>query len=114
MDSAKSLVRAGFGDVVLRDVRNLGNLAVLRLERNGLGAAEGRGMAVHPHLAVFSGGDHIWIAHDLVELILGHAYLDLASLTEGEWGAGASSEDDDYSSEKETVDVAKHDDLPVN
>lgn len=90
MESVESLIRAWFGDEVLRDVRNFGHLAVLRLEGYGLSATEGGGMAVDPHLAVFPGCDHVWIAHDLVELIFGHADLDLAGLAEGEWGAGAS------------------------
>ena len=114
MDSDESLVRAGLGDVVLRDVRDLGHLAVFGLKRNGLGSAEGCGMAVHPHLAFFSGSDHVGVAHDLVQLVLGHTDLDLAGLAEGEGGAGASSEDDDDRGEKESVDMVKHGDLSVN
>lgn len=113
LDSTESLVRAWLGDVVLRDVRHLGHLAVSGLKRNGLSSAEGCGMAVDPHLAFLPGCDHVGVAHDLVELILGHTDLDLAGLAKGEWGACASSQDDDYSSEKESVDVVKHGDLPV-
>lgn len=105
---AGSLVRTWLGDKVFWDVRNLGHLAVLGFEGDGFCATEGGGVTVDPHLAFFPGCDHVGVAHDLVELVFGHAHFNLAGLSEREGRSRAPGQDDHDSGEKESMELANH------
>lgn len=114
MESTESLVRAGLGYVVLSGgmygTLSLFRLSsfVFRLKGQRFRATKSPGVAVDPHLDVFSRGDDVGAAHDLVELILGHADLDLAGLAKCEWGAVAPCQSYNYGSLKKTADLVGH------